>query len=320
MINLKNNLTGKKRILLIAFILTIGIIFTSFSILEVKRSHAIDSHINIPDQAQAQPDLEELEDEPEDELEEEPEPEDELEPEELDLDEENLTDLIEEDINLDDGEESQEKIEDNYAISDKFKEGKVAYLTFDDGPSPSVTPMILEILEDRGIDATFFVVGIMAEQNPHIINRIHESGHVLGNHSYSHNYEYIYKNTSNLKDDLIRWENTIKNILDQDYMTNLFRFPGGSFDRKKGYHNTAKSLGYEIFDWNVVNGDGEVADPSKERLIQRFKETIIDKRNPIILMHDTDAKMTTVETLNEIIDFLIKEGYVFDTLNYYKER
>ena len=302
---MKNKLTGKKSIVLIVFILIVGIIFARFSILEAKRSHAINS--NISDQVKA--DLDDLGEE------EEPEPEPEPEPEEIDIVEEEQSDLLDEEKN-----QSQEEIEDNYLINNKFKEGKVAYLTFDDGPSPNVTPMILDILEDRRIKATFFVLGIMAEQNPQLINKIHEGGHILGNHSYSHNYPYIYKNTSNFKEDLIRWEDTIKNILGQDYKTNLFRFPGGSFERKKGYHDTAKNLGYEIFDWNVVNGDGEVADSSYERLIKRFKETIIDKKNPIILMHDTDAKMTTVESLNEIIDLLINEGYVFDTLNYYKER
>lgn len=205
-------------------------------------------------------------------------------------------------------------------LKEKFEEGKVAYLTFDDGPSIHVTPMLLETLKNRGITATFFVIGAMAEENPHILNRIYEDGHVIGNHTYSHQYAYIYKNTKNFADDILKWEDSIRGILGQDFKSQLFRFPGGSFDHNKSYHETVMDLGYEIFDWNVINGDGEGKDSTKEMLFHRFKETIQDKKNPIILMHDTDAKITTAQSLDWMIQYLLDQEYVFDTLNYFNKR
>ena len=65
-------------------------------------------------------------------------------------------------------------------------ETKKAYLTFDDGPSKDVTPLILDILKEEKITATFFVLGTKVEENPEILKRIYEEGHYIGNHGYSH--------------------------------------------------------------------------------------------------------------------------------------
>ena len=293
---LKNKRFFKISIILIA-ILIVGIIFVGYNILEGRISHAVDSQKN-PEEVIEPP----------------------VAPEEENKDIIDGEDIVDENI-LDPIEpEKPEESDGENIIKEKFEEGKVAYLTIDDGPSVNVTPMVLEILNNRGIKATFFIIGSMAEENPHVLKRVYGDGHVLGNHTYSHNYAYIYKNTKNFSTDIIKWEDTIKDILGQDFKTDLFRFPGGSFHHEKKYLETARKLGYNIFDWNVINGDGEYANPTSEMLIQRFKETIIDKRNPIILLHDTDAKLATVESLEEIIDYLLDEGFVFDTLNYYNER
>ena len=89
------------------------------------------------------------------------------------------------------------EVEEALAEEDSKENKKIAYLTFDDGPSRTVTPQILDILAKYDIKATFFVVGKYAEKNPDILRRIYEEGHVIGNHTYSHNYNYIYKNVSN---------------------------------------------------------------------------------------------------------------------------
>lgn len=216
--------------------------------------------------------------------------------------------------------EEQEISEEDSIIREKFQKGKVAYLTFDDGPSIHVTPMILDILEEKEIAATFFVIGSMAENNPHVLNRIYENDHVIGNHTYSHKYAYIYESTDNFGEDILRWEDTISSILGQDFNADIFRFPGGSFEHDKEYFEVANNLGYEIYDWNVVTGDGVKDNSPKDVLINQFVETSYSKGNLIILMHDTDAKLTTAESLGEIIDYLIEQGYVFDTLNYFNKR
>ena len=196
------------------------------------------------------------------------------------------------------------------------KNEKIAYLTFDDGPSKVVTPKVLAILENYGVKATFFVVGNMAEKNPEILKNVYEAGHTIGNHTYSHNYGYIYRNSSNFINDIEKSNEILKTILGEDFETKLIRFPGGSFGKDKTkVVKAVKDAGYDYFDWNSLNGDAEGINLSKDRLLKRLKETTQNKKEAIILMHDTDQKSTTVEALDEIIEYLIEEGYSFGVLD-----
>lgn len=203
---------------------------------------------------------------------------------------------------------------------EKIKENqKIAYLTFDDGPSEKITPKILDILSEYDIKATFFVLGKMIDVNPEVLKRTYEEGHAIGHHSYSHDYNYIYRNTKNFIGELEKTNNNFKKVLGEDFETKLLRFPGGSFEKKK--QNTiiaTEKLGYINYDWNALNGDAEGHNLSKQYLINRLKSTVSARthnQEVIILMHDTDTKSTTAEALPKIIDYLIKEGYVFRTLN-----
>lgn len=192
---------------------------------------------------------------------------------------------------------------------------KVAFLTFDDGPSVKVTPMILEILKEYDIKATFFVVGKMVDQNPEILKRTFEEGHAIANHSYSHDYDYIYGSASNFLNDFKKAENSIKGVIGNDYEGKIIRFPGGSFGEHKTPMKTAAlNAGYEYIDWNALNGDAEGLNISRERLISRVKETTYNKNHVIILMHDTDAKENTALSLREVLDYLISQNYRFDVL------
>lgn len=213
--------------------------------------------------------------------------------------------------------EEKAKLDEEKRIEkEKVKAGKIAYLTFDDGPSAKITPAILDILGDYNIKATFFVIGKMVDANPKIIKRIYNEGHSIGNHTYSHKYNYIYKNTNNLLNELKLTERSLKDILGEAFQTRLLRLPGGSFERHKDkYVDAAVEEGYRNYDWNALNGDAEGADLSKERLINRLKSTTKKQKELIILMHDTDTKKATVESLPAIIDYLIKEGYVFKALD-----
>ena len=205
------------------------------------------------------------------------------------------------------------------SVSEQIKEldkgYKVAYLTFDDGPSRNVTPKILDILYSYDIKATFFVVGKQAEKNPDILKRIYEEGHAIGNHSYSHNYGYLYKNVNNFYHELKVTERVLKNILGEDFETKLMRFPGGSFGAQKApFRKFVVEKGYNYIDWNSLNGDAEGDQIPADKLIKRFKSTFDNQQTLVILMHDTDAKETTVKALPAIIEFLIEKGYQFATL------
>ena len=199
----------------------------------------------------------------------------------------------------------------------KAKEGKkIAYLTFDDGPSRDVTPLILDILKEENIHATFFVLGTKVEQNPDVLRRIYDEGHYIGNHGYSHVYSQIYVSKDTVLGEYNGCEEIIRKALGiQDYSTHLFRFPGGS---SGGPYDAVKKESVTLFtennigilDWNCLTKDSEGNFP-KEELIQNFKETSAGKDNLVILMHDASGKILVPEVLKEIIAYLKNEGYVF---------
>jgi peptidoglycan/xylan/chitin deacetylase (PgdA/CDA1 family) len=210
--------------------------------------------------------------------------------------------------------EQNTKNEEN--ANNDIPKGKVAYLTFDDGPSKNVTPQILEILDNYNIKSTFYVIGSLAEKNPDLIRREYASGHTIGNHTYSHNYKYIYGSVDNFISDIGKCESVLKNILGDDFCTQTVRFPGGSFGSKREpYKKALKDKGIAYVDWNALNGDAEGHNIPKDKLVQRLANTTKGKNTVVILMHDAGAKKTTAEALPQVIEYLINEGYQFKAIN-----
>lgn len=208
------------------------------------------------------------------------------------------------------------KVEKELNNSAKPDGSKVAYLTFDDGPSKEVTPKVLDILDKYNIKATFFVTGYMSERNKDILMREWKDGQAIGNHSYSHDYKYLYANVSNFISDINKCNQVIVSILGNDYKNKIIRFPGGSFGKKlEPYRNEIQKAGYHYVDWNALSGDAESNVNSVDKLIKRVEETTKGKSHVIILMHDAPQKGTTAEALPGIIEYLSKQGYVFKTLN-----
>lgn len=199
--------------------------------------------------------------------------------------------------------------------NEKSKE-KIAYLTFDDGPSRNVTPQILDILREYDVKATFFVTGMAAESNKDILKRAYSEGHAIGNHSYSHNYKYLYSNVNNFLADMKKNEDILKEILGSDFDVKLARLPGGSFgDNRVVYNKAIKNKGYKSIDWNALTGDAEGHHVTKDRLVQKLKNTSKGKNEVIVLMHDLGTKQTTAAALPEVIEYLRNEGYEFRVLN-----
>lgn len=209
--------------------------------------------------------------------------------------------------------QNKEDEKKNAVVKNENNKGKkIAYLTFDDGPSYKITPQILDILKEKNIKATFFVIGSMAQENPGLLKREKNEGHVIANHTYSHNYKKIYSSTSNFINDLKQGENVVTSIIGE-HNSKLIRFPGGSFGRT-AYKNAATNAGYHYVDWNALNGDAEAPYVSKEKLIARLKETAAGQNTLYILMHDAPGKQSTVQALPEIIEYLKAQGYEFRTL------
>lgn len=213
-------------------------------------------------------------------------------------------------------EEEQKKKEEAERAANKKSGKKIAYLTFDDGPSAISTPIILDVLKKYDIKGTFFVVGKMVEENPQILKRVYDEGHQIGNHSYSHNYGNLYKSSKSFMDEIYRTEKLIKGVVGEDFDSKLIRFPGGSFEKKKAsMKKAAVEAGYNYIDWNALNGDAEGAVYSEGYLLNRLKETVAGKRLVVVLMHDTDKKITTARSLDRSIKFLLNEGYEFHILD-----
>ena len=198
---------------------------------------------------------------------------------------------------------------------------KRAFLTFDDGPS-SNTNQILDILNERGIKATFFVLGSNVEKNPEMVKRMYDEGHFIANHGYSHVYETIYQSPQAVLDEYNRCNQVVRDAIgEQEYNSHLFRFPGGLVGGKYAdIKNQANDLLLQNdivhVDWNALNGDSETTSPTVEYEVQRIQETVGDKQSVVILMHDAQAKTVTVEALPTIIDYLKEKGYEFK--NFYE--
>lgn len=199
---------------------------------------------------------------------------------------------------------------------------KTCYLTFDDGPTNSVTPRILDILRRYNIKATFFTVGSLIEANPDMARRVYDEGHLLANHSYAHNYSNFYADETSFMNEINSTFNLITNITGETNYPRVFRFPGGGFNAgrygaaKQDYKNTLKNNNIRYCDWNALNGDAEGGTPSAEQLIERVKKSSNTKEDIVVLMHDAAAKSTTADALPGIIEYLAGQGYSFKRLDH----
>lgn len=200
---------------------------------------------------------------------------------------------------------------------------KVVYLTFDDGPSETVTPKILDILKKENVKATFFVLGSSIDssnESKNILKREVAEGHSIGNHTYSHNYSYLYPNrvinVENFMSDIEKANKSIKAVLGEDFVVRAIRFPGGymSWTDEDGINDILKEKGYYHIDWNSLSKDAEGDYKSSEELLEEVKSSVYGREKAVILMHDNYGKEETAKALPEIIDYLKEQGYEFRTI------
>jgi peptidoglycan-N-acetylglucosamine deacetylase len=198
---------------------------------------------------------------------------------------------------------------------------KIAYLTFDDGPSGQ-TENILKLLAKHGVKATFFVTGKDSEASKTLYKRIADEGHRFGNHTYSHDYTKLYRNSNEFLEDVRKLDRFLRDTVGQG--TDILRFPGGSntrLGRRKGQAwimpelvKRVKAEGYQYFDWNVTSTDAAQAVQPKADIVSSVLSLAKGKDRIIVLMHDVTGKTTTVEALPEVIRGLKQQGFRFETL------
>ncbi len=197
---------------------------------------------------------------------------------------------------------------------------KRVFLTFDDGPSETVTPVVLDTLKKENIKATFFLLGSRVELNPELVKREYNEGHYLASHGYSHVYSQIYASPQSVIDEYNRSVTAIRNAIgEQQYNPHLFRFPGGYWGGKYAeVKKQAKQLLDENdilhIDWNALTSDAAGA-KTTEQFIAELEKTVPKHNSVVVLMHDAGNKQATANALPTIIKYFRDKGFEFE--NFY---
>lgn len=190
--------------------------------------------------------------------------------------------------------------------------GKNIALTFDDGPDPLYTGMVLDILREKDVKATFFLVGNKIKQNPQVTERIFKDGHCLANHTYTH-IDLKKKSFKVIYSEIQQTEQLLVNVCGESQK--LFRPPWGHItDSEK---ETLKKYGYKIVLWDINSGDYK-PNITANKIVRNVMENIAG--NKIILFHDSDyqckaSRQNTASALPDIIDSLKALGYNFVTID-----
>ncbi len=173
--------------------------------------------------------------------------------------------------------------------------GKYIALTFDDGPSPTTTPRLLDILRDKQVHATFFMLGQNAQEAPDVVKRVHEEGHEIASHSYSHP-QLTALSSEELQKEMHDADKAIFEA--SGFLPKNVRPPYGAIDTK-----SAEIIGRPIIQWNIDSLDWTTK--NTQAVIDRVNQTAQD--GGIILMHDIYP--TTVDAVGTVIDNLRNQGY-----------
>lgn len=193
---------------------------------------------------------------------------------------------------------------------------KVAYLTFDDGPSAR-TLEVLDILDRYGLHAAFFVLNHSDAASAGILRETVRRGNVVGMHSATHAYERIYASVESFVSDL---DSNYDYILRTTGVApRMFRFAGGSNSVHAKSNGPAirremALRGFAYYDWNCACGDGNAANDDPAVLVANVLATAKGKDRVIVLCHDSYNRAATVAALPSIIEGLEAQGFRFGLL------
>lgn len=179
------------------------------------------------------------------------------------------------------------------------------YLSYDDGPDPIHTPVLLDILEKENIRATFFVIGKKAEKHPELLQSMREKGHLIANHTYSHPPMFQFYSKKKVAQELMKAQAIIQHENDQ---RRFFRPPIGIVNPE--ISKVCKQLGFKIIGWNLRSFD--TRNKSIEQHWKRVKNRL-DKGKTVILLHDNRG--VSVELTQKIIAYGNEKGMVFERVD-----
>ena len=187
----------------------------------------------------------------------------------------------------------------------------VVYLTFDDGPNEGTTNVILDILKEEGVEATFFVT--MAGPD-YLIEREAAEGHTVALHTASHDYSVVYASVDSYFNDLQQVHDRVLNLTGID--SKIVRFPGGSSNTVSRRYSSGimttltqevQNRGYKYYDWNISSGDAEGGSPAPSKIYNNVVSNLRKDRVNMVLMHD--IKTYTRDALRDIIRYCKDNGY-----------
>ncbi len=186
-------------------------------------------------------------------------------------------------------------------------EEKLLYLTFDDGPIPEITPIVLDELKKWNARATFFCIGKNIEANPEIFQRIMDEGHSIGNHTFNHLNGW----SSNDKDyfENIAQCEAVLNAKCGMRTTKLFRPPYGKL---KPSQYTKLKKEYKLVMWDVLSFDFDLK-MAEEKVLENVLENA--EEGSVIVMHDSLKAKPKVEfALPKILEHFTEKGFKFEKL------
>jgi len=189
---------------------------------------------------------------------------------------------------------------------------KVIYLTFDDGPTPTITDWTLDVLKQYNARATFFCIGKNVVDNPKIFKRIIAEGHSVGNHTYNHLKGWRTK-TKDYLDDVEEAQKVINNqIQNSEFrIQNLFRPPYGQIKPKQA--KKLIYLSYKIIMWKVLAIDWDASVSNSTCLENVIKNT---SSGDIVVFHDsTKAEKNLQYALPKTLDYFSERGFKFKRLH-----
>ncbi len=195
---------------------------------------------------------------------------------------------------------------------------KTIFLTFDDGPSAR-TGEVLDILKQKNVKATFFVVGNTSTAGKDYMKRIVEEGHTIAPHTFTHNFKSIYSSVEAYLNDF----NKIYTLIYETtgVKPTIFRFVGGSKNsfNKNNYREIIAEMtrrGFDYYDWNLSTGDAAKKSLTPaEKCLSNVLNYSAKFNNAVVLMHDAQPKTTTVQALPALIDGLRNQGFSFQKLS-----
>jgi peptidoglycan-N-acetylglucosamine deacetylase len=182
-------------------------------------------------------------------------------------------------------------------------------LTFDDGPDVCFTPRVLDILAEKRVTATFFVVGERAERHPELIRRAHAMGHAIGNHSHTHSLRFHFRHERGMRREIGGCNRAIRSAIGLE--PRLFRSPQGLKTPALG--DALREFGMAAVGWQVRGMDYWHRDP--DRIARRIVERAVD--GGVVLLHDGGGfqgswdRSATLRALPLVIDGLRARGFTF---------